>query len=199
MQNTTIKKKYSVIILAAGKSSRMGVPKWSLQFDKNRSFIENIVNEYHSFGCKEIVIVINETDYSSFIEKNYKFPENVRIIINCHPDWHRFYSLKLGVKEIPNSHFLYIHNVDNPFVNHDLLYNLLENSLESDLIVPEYKGRGGHPILITKRIITDIISETSEQIHFKEFLTRYSRKKTDVNDMRILININTIEDYKLYF
>ena len=53
-QNNKIKKEFSAIILAAGKSLRMGIPKLSLKYDENNIFIEHIISEYISFGCKEI-------------------------------------------------------------------------------------------------------------------------------------------------
>ena len=190
---------FSVIILAAGKSSRMGIPKWSLMFTQNNSFIENVVSEYYRFGCKEIIVVINESDYSSFIEKNLNLPENIQIVINSQPDWHRFYSLKLGVKSLSKIQFVFIHNIDNPFVNHEILDKLVENSNTADLIIPEFEGRGGHPIFISRKIIADINSETRNQIHFKEYLQQYSTKRIKVNDERILLNINTSEEYQQKF
>ena len=110
-QKVQIPINYSVIILAAGKSSRMGVPKWSLPFDKNTSFIEHIISEYYRFSCKEIILVINETDYSSFVQKNYTLPFNFKMIINKHPEWDRFYSLKLGVESLMNDQHVFVHNV----------------------------------------------------------------------------------------
>ncbi|HAN18248.1 MAG: hypothetical protein A2X13_07310 [Bacteroidetes bacterium GWC2_33_15] len=101
-------------------------------------------------------------------------------------------------KKYPTA-FLYIHNVDNSFVNHDLLYKLLENSLESDLIVPEYKGRGGHPILISEKIINGIRDEKNNQLHFKEYLCNYKMKKINVNDDKILVNINNLDEYNILF
>ncbi len=52
-------KKYSAIILSAGKSSRMGVPKFSLMFDDKSTFLEKIINAYADFGCEEIIVVLN--------------------------------------------------------------------------------------------------------------------------------------------
>jgi molybdenum cofactor cytidylyltransferase len=190
---------YSVIILAAGKSSRMGMPKWSLQFDEKSSFIEHIISEYHSFGCKEIILVINETDYSSFVEKNYKLSENVVVVINNHPEWDRFYSLKLGAKELSNSQPVFVHNVDNPFVNPIVLSELLKNRDIFDLSVPEYEGRGGHPILLSEKIIQGIISTKKNTLHFREFLDRFIKKKVTVDDSRVLVNINSSIDYNNYF
>lgn len=190
---------YSVIILAAGKSSRMGIPKWSLRFDEKSSFIEHIISEYHSFGCKEIILVINETDYSSFVEKKYTLPDNLKLVINKYPEWDRFYSLKLGVEKLSTNQLVFIQNIDNPFVNHDLLLNLLVNSENADLVVPEFDGRGGHPILINQQIIITIKNNQGNILHLKEFLNQFVKKKITVSDERILVNINQLIDYQKYF
>ena len=199
--NQKVKKtfEYSVIILAAGKSSRMGVPKWSLQFDEKSSFIEHIISEYHSFGCKEILLVINETDYSSFVEKNYTLPENGEVVINYHPEWDRFYSLKIGVSKLEKNQPVFIHNVDNPFVNQDVLDQLLNNLDVADYIVPEFDGRGGHPILISQQIIQKILLRQENILHLKEFLSKFKKLKVGVNDDKVLVNINSMEEYNQYF
>lgn len=190
---------YSVIILAAGKSSRMGTPKWSLHFDKNTSFIEHIISEYYSFGCKDIILVINETDYPSFVQKNYSTFENFKLVINNHPEWDRFYSLKCGIQKLENTPFVFIHNVDNPFVNQDVLQELINKSELADYISPQFEGKGGHPILLNERIINDIRNMPLNEMHFKEFLGRYTNHKVKVADKHILTNINSLEEYSLYF
>ncbi len=190
---------YSVIILAAGKSSRMGIPKWSLRFDEKSSFIEHIISEYHSFGCKEIILVINETDYSSFVEKKFTLPNNLKLVINKYPEWDRFYSLKLGVEKLSINQLVFIQNIDNPFVNSDILNNLLDNKHDSDIVIPEYEGRGGHPILINQQIIITIKNNQGNILHLKDYLNQFVKKKIAVSDERILVNINQLIDYQKYF
>ncbi len=198
-QNTKTEKEFSAIILAAGKSSRMGIPKLSLKYNENNIFIEHIINEYISFGCKEIAIVVNETGSNFLIENKIKFPDKVKIVINEHPDWHRFYSLKIGAKSLSESTMTFIHNVDNPFVNHNVLNRLLENIDTADYISPEFSGKGGHPILLSQKIINDVRSTQEDQLHFKEFLNQYPKTKVRVDDEKVLVNINTMEEYSRYF
>jgi len=199
MQNNKIKKDFSAIILAAGKSSRIGFPKLSLRYNENKIFIEQIVNEYESFGCKEIIIVVNETGNNFLTENKIQFSDNVKIVINEHPDWHRFYSLKTGAKSMSEVLPVFVHNVDNPFVNHKVLNELLVYIDKADYLSPEFKGKGGHPILLSKKIVEDVIATKEDQIHFKEFLNQYPKKKVQVDDEKVLVNINTKDDYRQYF
>ncbi|MBU8893407.1 MAG: NTP transferase domain-containing protein [Bacteroidales bacterium] len=198
-QNIKIEKEFSVIILAAGKSSRMGIQKLSLKYTDDNIFIEHIVSEYASFGCREIIIVVNETGSSYLTENKTQFSNNVKIEINKHPEWHRFYSLKTGAKSLSKTSAVFVHNVDNPFVNHDVLNELLKSSNKADYIGPEFDGKGGHPVLLSEKIIKDVVNTKKDQLHFKEFLNQYSRLKVEVDDEKVLVNINTLEGYRMYF
>lgn len=199
MENINNSKKYSAIILSAGKSSRMGVPKFSLRFNETSTFLENIINEYSKFGCNEIVVVLNPDNASYLKQLELNLPSNSKIIINEHPEWERFYSLKLGAKALDFPANTFVSNIDNPFVNQDLLNCLASTGEGFNYVNPVYNGKGGHPFLISEKVIVDLINEEQDQIHLKEFLSRYSRKSVEVTDEKVLLNINTEEDYKQYF
>lgn len=198
-QDIKIKKEFSVIILAAGKSERLGFPKLSLKYDDQQIFIEHIVNEYLEFGCKEIILLVNETGLDFLNKNKIFFPDCVKIVINEHPDWHRFYSLKIGAETLSKAQHLFVHNVDNPFVNIVVLNKLLKHSKSADYISPEYEGKGGHPFLISDKIVMELRSIHEDQMHLKEFLNQFSKRKVKVDDEKIFVNINTIDEYRKYF
>lgn len=191
-----MKKKYSVVILAAGKSSRMGMPKFLLKYDENTTFLEQIIKEYEAFGCKEINVVLNEKGIDLIIKSNPIYlSANTVLIINSHPDWERFYSLKLGLEALNKKRKVFIHNVDNPFVNHQVLASLIENISKFDYAVPTYNGKGGHPVLLSGKVVTDIIEEKENSMNLKLFLKSYSKQIVKVNDKYVLVNVNSKEDY----
>lgn len=197
--NDKMRKDFSVIILAAGNSSRMGFPKLALKYSDSQTFIEHIADEYDRFGCAEIILVVNVDNYKYLKDKKLQFPEKVKIVVNDHPEWHRFYSLKKGVQALSKKTKVFVHHVDNPFVNYNVLYGLLNNTANADYIYPEYSGRGGHPILLLEKVINDITGRQENQIHLKEFLNHYPKKKVKVLDESVLININTVIDYRKIF
>lgn len=197
--NSKIEKEFSAIILAAGKSERIGFPKLSLKFDDKSSFVEHIVREYLNFGCKEIVLVVNDAGLKCLNNNATQFPGHVKIAINDHPDWHRFYSLKIGAKLLSKFNPVIIHNVDNPFVSNDVLTTLLSYSEKADYVIPLFEEKGGHPILLSENIVRELNSIKENQLHLKEFLNQFSKMKVSVDDEKVLVNINTLEDYKIYF
>jgi len=188
----------SVIILAAGKSSRMKRPKFALAFDENYTFLEKIIQEYDKFGCEEIIVVLNQEGISEVNRLNLVL-KNSTIVVNEHPEWERFYSIQLGIQQLHTKHPVFIHNADNPFVNLDILKSMIALNGTPDYVVPSYKGIGGHPILISDTVCQAIVSEKNKACILSDFLKKFEQKRVVVNDEHILININTKEIYKEYF
>ena len=80
------------------------------------------------------------------------------------------------------------------------LLNELGKEIESaDYISPKFEGKGGHPILLSEKIINDLKIIEKDQMHFKEFLNNYLKHKVKVYNEKILVNINTEEEYEKYF
>ena len=174
----------------------MGYPKPFLLFDKIKkvTFIEQIFNVFENFGCPEIIIVHN----SSNIEIGKKLTPKAIFAENTNPEEGRFNSIKLALNKIKNTDFVFLHNIDNPFVKKELLEKLWQNRSENGYITPKYNQKGGHPILLSKKIITEIQSKTTKNLNLKQFLQPFDRQIVLSNDKSILININTIDEYKKY-
>ena len=187
----------SVIVLAAGFSGRMGIPKFALKFDENRTFLEEIVEQYNMFGCQEMVIVLNEEGKKLYDELNIPFAQNVKIVINHHPEYERFYSIKTGLKNLKSERKKFIHNVDNPFVSQGVLKILFNSISDADYCFPVCKGRGGHPVLLSESVVKDITEFKDSSITLRDFLKAYSGNRVEVNYEKVLVNINTMDEYLL--
>jgi molybdenum cofactor cytidylyltransferase len=191
----TGKEKTAVIILAAGLSSRMQTPKPLLPFDSNRIFIEKIVAEYLSFGCGEIVVVVNEVAEKG-IHTLGKYPEHVVFIVNHHPELGRFLSLKLGLNQLGPTAFCFIQNVDNPFVNRHLLDYLYLKRGENHFVKPVYQQKGGHPVLLSKSDILFLKEKLDAETNLRALLAERTCLEVEVADSDVLVNINTNEEYQ---
>jgi len=188
------------LILASGNSERMGYHKPFLQFDDNTLFIEKIINSYLEFGCSKIGITINEkvNDWKAIIQK-YKKNENIIFISNLNPEFERFYSIKIGLLEMSNVNFCFLHNTDNPLIPKTIMSSIYSRRKRNAYVVPNYLNKGGHPILLGDDIINYILSIDNLNINLKDALSVCQRIDCNVNDASVLININTPEDYKNYF
>ncbi len=184
------------VIAAAGKSSRMETPKLFLKFDQKRTFIEKIVDEFLDFGCQQIALVVNQDNYDFSCNLFYKNADKVHVVLNDRLDFERFFSIKLGSITLVNCSFCFIHNCDNPFINQEILTDIY-NKKENDFFVqPTYKSHGGHPILISKSIINNIVNSKQNDTNLKEFLSAFQVKRVEIENENILLNINTQAEYQ---
>jgi len=187
------KDEIGVLILAAGFSSRMGTSKTFLKFDEKRTFIEKIIEEYTIFGIATVIVVLNENDTKASADYNFK---NAKIITNYEPEKGRSSSIFLGVSHLLQKKHVFLQNIDNPFVNQQILHKLYDNRKENSYISPVFNNRGGHPILIPKIILTEIQAKITEIQNLKQLLQPFSRENVLINNNSILLNINTKKEYK---
>ena len=194
-----VKNNISVIILAGGGSERLKYPKPFLLFSPRVTFIEKLISVYFGFGCRKIITVIN----SKYFDEEYFFKlkkfSNAAFVINGHPEFGKFYTLKLGISKLSNEKYCFIQNIDNPFTNLSLLNRLYTAKSPDGYIAPVFKGKGGHPVLNGQRIIQGIKKERSNDKNLRVFLNEYQRIETPTNFEKITANINTLNDYRKYF
>jgi len=189
-----MKKDCSALILAAGISSRMKQPKLLLTTPEGTTFLENIARQYDEFGCQRIIIVLNVEGVNLINKHQIKLPSQTQIILNLHPEFGRFYSIKTGIIQIESS-YTFIHNVDNPFAKLEVLEQLYISKKEADVIKPVYNGIGGHPVLISQKVCDSILVEDENTLNLKAILSRFITLKIEVHDATILQNINTYNEY----
>ncbi|TSA23841.1 MAG: hypothetical protein D4R67_12805 [Bacteroidetes bacterium] len=185
------------VILAAGNSKRMNSRKPFLKFDKDHTFIEKLISTFLQWGCQEIVIVINR-DVQTQRDFFDQLPEKVTHVLNEHPEFERFYSVKLGLGVIRNASFCFIQNVDNPFIDARILDLLYEQRNDRGYSSPVYKNKGGHPILLNREISDRIRNWPVDSANLKEVLNTMECIPVEMPDDRVLININSPEEYKRF-
>lgn len=200
---------FSAIILAAGSSSRMKTPKFNLHFSGNMTFIQHITSVLDKAGCKKTVAVLNNEGIEHYKKIRGYFIDNVTVVLNSHPEYGRFYSLMTGINELGCRSPVLIHNVDNPFITTNTIKSLLSAVVRADFSYPVYKGKGGHPLLISGTLAKKILNEPDHNynhnlnhylnLNLKEYLKQFNGKAVEVDDEKVLVNINTPEDYRKYF
>lgn len=190
-----MKKKICSLILSGGVSHRMGKPKAFLKIGKT-TFIEKIISAYQLAGVEKILVVLNPNLFQDKGMKNITgLYNNVVVVCNSKPEKGRFFSIQTGLKELKDFDFCFIQNIDNPFVDADLLNILEKNKNPNGFSVPFFNGRGGHPVLISKKIIMAVNSMKGSDFNLKDVLGGFDRNEVEVPFPGILMNINTKEDY----
>ena len=189
----------AALILAAGYSGRMGMPKAFLQFDDNQTFLEKIVSEYLAFGCKTVAVVLNKEGMKLYEKMELKHKENIKAILNPAPEKERFFSLQTGLKGLKSKGSVFLHNVDNPFLTQDILQDLAKAFQANSYAVPTYQNEGGHPVLLSQEIINALVETPDYEQNLRVFLEAYDQIQVPVNDANILVNINSPQEYESRF
>lgn len=184
----------SVILLAAGKSERMGTCKQLLDLG-GRTVIQVCIENLLKAGIDDITVVTGafskelQPAVSSF---------NVRFVINDIKNAEMADSIKAGLRSIGkgDTSGIMIHLSDHPLVKASTLRSLAEKYSDSrdSIIIPAHNGIKGHPVILPEHILRniekggtlrDIISSESGKV-----------RRIDVDDNGILIDMDTPEDYK---
>ena len=184
------------VILSAGKSERMKSHKALLPFSDDENFLQHIIEVYRKSQVDEIVVVANPSIADNIHAEDYK---EITFVSNPFPERGRIYSLKQGLNASPEAHYCFVQNIDNPFITPGVILKLFESRKDGDYITPVYQGRGGHPALLSAKVIRYILNQENGDFKLNEILKKFKRINVEVNDEKILSNINSVEDYEKYF
>ena len=185
----------SCIILSAGNSERMGGHKALLRFDSGQTFIQKIAETYTNAGVGQIIVVVNGDLYKLMQESNLTLSEKVLSVINSYPELGRFCSLQTGVKLLEPGNSCFFQNIDNPFTSEEVLRELIAHKDESEVILPVFQNRSGHPVFINNSVVQKIMLNKNSDIRIDEFLKKFKTVGVVTADRNILLNINSKEDY----
>jgi len=76
-----------------------------------------------------------------------------------------------------------------------LLDELILHKNEADVIVPVFQNKPGHPVLMSPLVVQKTKSGCDYELRIDAFLKQFTEKRIEIEDHRILININSKEDY----
>jgi len=172
------------IVLAAGKSERLGEPKALLNCG-NQTLIKFIVKRLESIDLK--VIVVTNSKLEKSIEESLSSTK-ATLLIPENTDY-RTGNLIAGLNICKNPKQILVVPVDRPGWSLNTIKHLLEINETS---CPVYEGKGGHPLLICKKDL-DFLKKSPKDTPLNSI---FSTKKINVNDPYIHLNIDTQEDIK---
>ncbi len=138
---------YSSLLLAAGRSRRMGAFKPLLPFGE-RTVVEACIGNLRESGIEEIVVVIGHRA-NEMRERLAHLP--IRFAVNADAESEMGVSIARGVEAVSSvASAVFIALVDQPAIPPSTIafLNSEGNRMGARLVVPEYEGRGGHPVRI---------------------------------------------------
>lgn len=180
------------IILAGGKSSRMGSDKGILDLN-GKKFIEHIIEAIKP-NVDEIMIIANNDNYSNFL-----FPVYKDLILDRGP----IGGIYTGLSKTKTEKNIIV-SCDIPFVTSELIKHIIDNSKGADIAVPVYKGNSEPLCAVynkkTTKEIHQLILNNELKMHkvIQHFITReiFINESDKFYNAKLLLNINTPEELK---
>jgi molybdenum cofactor cytidylyltransferase len=148
------------IVLAAGRSSRMGRPKAALPLPGGQTFLSRLVMSLVAGGAGQVLVVTGRDDGAIRAAVG---PGTAPIVFipNPAPERGQLSSLRCGVSAlVPDARAALIALVDAPLVQPDTVAALVERwrAGAPPLVRPARRGRHGHPYLAGRPVLDAILS-----------------------------------------
>ncbi|OEF97545.1 nucleotidyltransferase family protein [Desulfuribacillus alkaliarsenatis] len=175
------------VVLAAGYSKRAGVYKMELDFD-GRKMIELSIRAFYDLCSR--VIVVGGYQIERIEEAIKQYPK-VEVIYNEYYDQGMFSSVQKGLAAT-NADKVFFTPGDYPLINQEICKSLLAAS--GEIIIPVWKGKKGHPILLERKIINEILNEP-DSYNLKAYIRRKVANYVEVSSPGILYDVDTLDDY----
>jgi molybdenum cofactor cytidylyltransferase len=190
--NTTI----PIVILAAGKSSRLGQPKQLLPF-KGKSLLNHTIQTAQQVTDHVIVVIGSDRKRIEAEIRN----QTVDIVFNEAWEEGMASSIRCGVSRV-NEKIQDLRSVifmvcDQPYVTSHLLQNLIREKENSDkhIIASAYADIAGTPVLFDKSILNELM-DLQGDIGARKIIAKNKERVATVNFPLGKVDMDTAEDYK---
>ena len=186
--------KYDFILLAAGKSSRMGSPKPLLKISRY-SFIDYILLNIKGIRFNRRFVVLGH-NYSQILEKQ-EFPEDVEVVINEDYGRGQISSLQKVLQNLNSgSAGILMQLVDCPLVSAGTYKKILRHAGKKRIVIPEYNSKGGHPVFFGKNYFEPLLELRGKGAREIVYSNPQSVVRVETDDFAVCFDVDTQEDYE---
>ncbi len=189
------------IMLAAGSSRRMGAENKLLCQINNTTILEHSLNNFAQSKLKEIILVLGheaETIAALPVVQKLKSEKKLSIVINKNYTNGMGTSLSAGVAAIDDdADACLVALGDMPFISAKTIDKIIDaGSAEKEkaIIVPQYNGKNGHPVLWKKQFFNALSGLNKDQ-GAKDIIAENKTlvKNIPVDDKGIIQDVDTPE------
>jgi molybdenum cofactor cytidylyltransferase len=187
------------LVLAAGESKRMGMPKPLLRFGET-TFLEQIIGVLRQSRADGITVVLGAR--AETVQASVDLSQ-VDVVINENYRMGQLSSLVAGLKSIaPAVEAIVLCLVDNPFITADTINRLVGvfRRTRKPVVLPVFEGRRGHPALFARDVLDELIAAPAQK--GARHVVQANRERVlevEVADRAILTKIDTPEEYFSHF
>jgi molybdenum cofactor cytidylyltransferase len=188
----------AAIILAAGRSARMGKPKMLLPW-AGTSVIGHLLAQWSRVGAKQAALVCAENDQPMATELDRLGFPNAGRIYNPLPDRGMFSSIQCAARwpgwSEGITHWAVVLG-DQPHLRDETLHDLLGFAAAhpGEVCQPRQGGHRHHPVILPKPVFEKLADTTSPDL--KDFLNSCEAAQCDLDDPGLALDIDRPEDYE---
>jgi len=195
-------KKTAGIVLAAGRSERLGRPKQFVMLG-DKPVIRHVCENAVASELDRIVVVVGHRaeDVTEAIGKEFCDGDRLRTVYNPHYRSGMGRSLQMGLSQVQELYLsVMILLGDQPFVTPALINHLLRRFYSSgkDICIPVHKGRRGNPVILGCRFYNDIMKIKGDR-GARDIVRDNSNavETVEIGDERYFMDVDTCEDYEI--
>ena len=184
------------LVLAAGRSERMGTPKQLLQFG-SLTLIEQVIRTLtRSRLGKDVVVVLGHRAEEIVARVSGL---SVRLAYNPDPEGDMISSIRCGLAYIPPDQAFLIALGDQPLVTTGIVDRLIDEyeRRPEGMVLPVHEGKRGHPMILSPAYREEILFESMPG-GLKAMRDRHadSVRPVPVDTDAVLIDLDYRSDYE---
>lgn len=186
------------ILLAAGRSSRMGTLKATLPW-RGVTLIEHQIRCLIDAGVHRVVVVLGHE--SSLLKPIVESVDGAEWVLNSDYLVGKTTSIKAGLSYLTaiSPEQVVLLSVDQPRRT-ETVRIILERHISSNntITIPTYQGKGGHPVILSASVFPEVI-EIEEETQGLLAVVRRHASETDrfeIDDPSLILDLNTPEEYQ---
>jgi molybdenum cofactor cytidylyltransferase len=188
--------KVAAIVLAAGKSRRMGESKMTMPFGES-TMVGSVVQAISNSRVSTVTVVLG---YYGVAVRDALTDFSVDFAINRKPDMGMLSSVQAGMKAVGEADAYLICLGDQPHIKSSVIDELVSAASRgrSGIFVPAYDGKRGHPLLFTAEYRAKVMSLPLSG-GLNALLDSHKEEVTEVpvDEAGVTEDIDTPEDYTL--
>jgi molybdenum cofactor cytidylyltransferase len=187
------------LVLAAGRSTRMGRPKAVLPLDASDTFLTRVIRTLQDAQIEDVVVVLG-AEAAAIAELVERSGLSARMVINEQSDAGQLSSLLAGLRAIdrPGVSAMLVALVDMPLVTAATVSAVIDRyrATGAPIVRPMRGGRHGHPVLFDRSLFAAIRTADSAQ-GVRPIVRAHATPGGDVevDDEGAFIDIDTPDDY----
>ena len=198
------------VLLAGGKSERMGVAKGLLKYKQTYWILEQL-NRISKTNITKVYIGLG-FNYQHYFEaipwlknavRNFINFQNldVKVVVNPTPELGSFSTLQTVLKTINYECNVLVNPIDVPILNSKELTKIC--AIKNDVIIPNFKGKNGHPIKMSANFWNNLLTVKSTKAEARldfqiKKLNPQKISTVEVSDRAVILNLNTKNEWKSF-